>query len=126
MATSVAPIGSGLRNRRTSRAPDSALLASRLTSPSGRPLFIAQVARPTMGSQATANGAGRDASTAAYGSDATPVPSATITRSTSHAQPPANQVAASPTRGAWTAASTSPTSDAIALNSIAAGTNGTT
>ena len=65
-------------------------------------------------------------SMAACGTAATVVPSVTITLSTSHAAPPANHVAAVEMAGTWMEASTNPATDAIALNSIATGTNGTT
>jgi hypothetical protein len=65
-------------------------------------------------------------SIAACGTEATVVPSVTMTRSTSHAAPPPIQVNAVEMTGTWTFASTSPTTDATALNSIATGTNGTT
>ena len=87
---------------------------------------IAQFASASIGSQATASAGGTVTSTAACGADATVVPSQTITRRTSQAAPPASHVSTSPMTGTGSHGSNTPAIEAIALNSIATGTNGTT
>ena len=130
IARSTAPrqptIGSGRRARR--KVVDRALgwssvfvLSSTLSGPP-----TAQLARARIGSHATASDGGTVTSIAANGTDAAAVPRMTMTRSTSQAAPPANQVTAVPISGAWTAPSSIPATEAMAPNSIVTGTNGTT
>ena len=71
-------------------------------------------------SQAAASGAGTVTSSAAFGRDATAVPSVTMIRRTSHAEPPANQARPSATASTGIAPPSSPTTDATAHRSIAA------
>ena len=86
----------------------------------------AQLPRASIGNQATAKGGGTDTSTAASGRAAVSWPTAIMARSTSHAEPPRNQPSASPIGPAGMAPRTRPPADAVALASIASGTNGTT